>query len=110
MSPEIRLAEGSVPYASRLEALVDRHRALGDTTRMRLLGLLKESDRCVGDLARAVGLTESAVSRQLRELRLARLVRTRRQKRFVVYSLADADVCAMLERAMAPMNGEAVIP
>ena len=71
-------------------------RLLGDPTRVRLVDALSHGERCVCDLSRLVGLTESAVSHQLRLLRAARLVRARRTGRMAYYSLDDHHVVGLL--------------
>jgi DNA-binding transcriptional ArsR family regulator len=69
---------------------------LGDPTRVRMLDALTHGERCVCDLAALVGLSESAVSHQLRLLRAARLVRVRRAGRQAFYSLDDHHVIGVL--------------
>ncbi|XHX75897.1 MAG: ArsR/SmtB family transcription factor [Stenomitos frigidus ULC029] len=64
----------------------------GYTNRLRLLSMLAEQEMCVGDLAIALGMNESAVSHQLRTLRAMRLVSFRKQGRHVFYRLHDRHV------------------
>jgi DNA-binding transcriptional ArsR family regulator len=79
-----------------VQSVADIFRLLGDPTRVRLVDALSHGERCVCDLARLVGLTESAVSHQLRLLRAARLVRARRTGRMAYYSLDDHHVVGLL--------------
>lgn len=65
---------------------------LADPNRLRILSILAEQEMCVGDLATAVGMNESAVSHQLRILRTIRLVSFRKKGRYVFYSLLDDHV------------------
>lgn len=65
---------------------------LADTNRLRLLSMLAEQEMCVGDLAIALNMNESAVSHQLRTLRAIRLVNFRKQGRHVFYRLHDRHV------------------
>lgn len=65
---------------------------LADTNRLRILSILAQQEICVSDLAVAVGMTESAVSHQLRTLRTIRLVSSRRQGRYIFYRLQDDHV------------------
>ncbi|WP_442854708.1 ArsR/SmtB family transcription factor [Fischerella sp. PCC 9605] len=65
---------------------------LGDPNRLRILSLLAEKEFCVSDLAAALNMSESAVSHQLRNLRVMRLVSYRKQSRHVFYSLHDSHV------------------
>jgi DNA-binding transcriptional ArsR family regulator len=79
-----------------VQSVADVFRLLGDPTRVRLVDALSHGERCVCDLARLVGLSESAVSHQLRLLRAARLVRARRTGRMAYYSLDDHHVVGLL--------------
>lgn len=65
---------------------------LADTNRLRILSILATQEMCVGDLAIALGMNESAVSHQLRTLRAIRLVSFRKQGRHVFYYLQDRHV------------------
>lgn len=64
----------------------------GDPTRVRILHALEQHELCVCDLAALLGLTKSAVSHQLKALRLSNLVRFRKEAQVVFYSLADDHV------------------
>lgn len=65
---------------------------LADTNRLRILSMLADKEMCVGDLATALGMNESAVSHQLRTLRTIQLVNFRKQGRHVFYRLQDDHV------------------
>ncbi|MBF2028206.1 MAG: helix-turn-helix transcriptional regulator [Oscillatoriales cyanobacterium C42_A2020_001] len=65
---------------------------LADTNRLRILSILADKEMCVGDLAIALEMNESAVSHQLRTLRAIRLVSFRKQGRHVFYRLHDRHV------------------
>src|SRR4029453_6834792 len=79
-----------------VQAVSDVFKLLGDPTRVRLVDALTQGERCVCDLATLVGLSESAVSHQLRLLRAARLVRVRRAGRLAFYSLDDHHVAGLV--------------
>ena len=79
-----------------VDAVSDVFKLLGDPTRVRLVDALAHGERCVCDLATLVGLSESAISHQLRLLRAARLVRVRRSGRMAFYSLDDHHVVGLL--------------
>ncbi len=79
-----------------LQSVAEVFKLLGDPTRVRLLDALTHGERCVCDLAALVGLSESAVSHQLRLLRHARLVRPRREGRHAFYALDDHHVIGVL--------------
>ncbi len=69
----------------------------GDPTRLKLLHALEMRELCVCDLAALLGVTKSAVSHQLKALRIANLVKPRREGQVIYYSLADDHVGAILE-------------
>jgi len=82
--------------SATVNSVADVFRLLGDPTRVRLVDALTHGERCVCDLATLVGMTESAVSHQLRLLRGARLVRVRRAGRMAFYSLDDHHVAGLV--------------
>lgn len=73
--------------------------ALGDPTRLRLLAALQTGPLCTCDLAATLGVTESAVSHQLRGLRALRLVASERDGKMVYHRLDDDHVAALLSVA-----------
>lgn len=79
---------------------------LGDPTRVRLLDALAQAELCVCELAELVGLTESAVSHQLRLLRSLRLVRSRRAGRMVYYALDDDHIRTLLQQGRKHIEEE----
>jgi len=81
-------------------ALADTFKVLGDTTRVRILDALSRSELCVCDIARVVGLSESAVSHQLRLLRGTRLVRARRNGRQMFYTLDDDHIVGLFAQGL----------
>jgi ArsR family transcriptional regulator, lead/cadmium/zinc/bismuth-responsive transcriptional repressor len=86
--------------ARTVEALADTFRVLGDPTRVRILDALSAGELCVCDIASLVGISESAVSHQLRLLRGMRLVRPRRAGRLVYYSVDDQHILELLGQAL----------
>jgi ArsR family transcriptional regulator len=86
--------------ASAVVALADTFKLLGDGTRVRILDALSKSELCVCDLATLLGLSESAVSHQLRLLRSLRLVRSRRAGRMVFYALDDQHILRLFEQGL----------
>ncbi len=81
-------------------ALAETFKVLGDPTRVRLLDVLAQRELCVCDLAATVGLSESAVSHQLRLLRNLRLVRARRAGRRVFYALDDHHIVSLFQQGL----------
>ena len=90
-----------------VQAVAEVFKLLGDPTRVRLVDALSHGERCVCDLASLVGLSESAVSHQLRLLRAARLVRVRRSGRMAYYSLDDHHVIGLLHDTRKHVEEEA---
>ena len=82
---------------TRIVAVAALLKLFGDPTRVRLLHALELHELCVCDLAALLGVTKSAVSHQLKMLRLSNLVRSRREGQVVYYSLADDHVRAILD-------------
>lgn len=75
--------------------LSDLFSALSDPTRLRIISVLLEGEMNVGEIAARLGMTESAVSHQLRGLRQMRLVRSRKDGRQVFYALDDDHVAKL---------------
>lgn len=89
-----------MPDDTLLYDLADFFKVLGDSTRVRIMWALDSSEMCVCDLAVLLNMTKSAISHQLRELRRANLVRSRREGKIVYYSLADDHVRDVFEKGM----------
>lgn len=89
-----------MPEEEILYELADLFKALSDTTRIRILYLLLGREFCVADIEHALGVSQSAVSHQLRLLKQAHLVKFRRDGKNIVYSLADDHVYTMIAQGM----------
>lgn len=85
--------------SATVEVLAETFRVLGDPTRVRILDALAGGELCVCDIASLVGMSESAVSHQLRLLRTMRLVRPRRAGRQVFYSVDDNHILELMRLA-----------
>jgi len=81
--------------------LASLYKLFGDPTRVKLLHALEQNELCVCDLAVLLGVTKSAVSHQLKALRLANLVKSRRDGQIIYYSLADEHVKQILDMGFA---------
>ena len=89
-----------IPDEDTLYDLTELFRIFGDSTRVRILYLLFASEMCVCDMAALLGLTQSAVSHQLRALKNVRLVKARREGKTVFYSLADDHVKTIINQGL----------
>ena len=83
-----------------VDGLTEIFRVLGDPTRVRILDALATSELCVSDIAHRLGVSESAVSHQLRLLRSTRIVRSRREGRMIFYALDDRHVLALFRQGL----------
>lgn len=96
----VEKVQKSQPSEEHLYDLAELFKMFGDSTRVKILFALIESELCVGDLAQILNLTQSSVSHQLRLLKDAKLVRFRRDGKIVFYSLADEHVRTILHMGM----------
>jgi DNA-binding transcriptional ArsR family regulator len=85
---------------SSMDDLCQTFKALGDSSRLMILWALEHQEMCVCDLAALLGITESAVSHQLRLLRTLRLVRNRRDGTILYYRLTDGHVSELVRIAL----------
>ena len=90
-----RARSEAVP-AKELNRLSSIYKVLGDPSRLKIVMALRNVEMCVCDLAAFVGLTESAVSHQLRRLKDLALVKSRREGQVIYYSLDDEHVAELL--------------
>ena len=96
----IEKVTNNMPSTDDLYDLAELFKIFGDSTRIRILYVLFESEMCVCDIAQALNMTVSAISHQLRVLRSADLVRFRRDGKTVFYFLADDHVRKILGQGM----------
>ena len=89
-----------MPGEDTLYDLTELFRIFGASTRVRILYVLFEAEMCVCDIAALLGMTQSAISHQLRALKSARLVKSRREGKTVFYSLADDHVKAIINQGL----------
>ena len=96
----VERVRGQLPGEDTLYDLTELFRIFGDSTRVRILYVLFEAEMCVCDIAALLGLTQSAVSHQLRVLKNSRLVKFRREGKTVFYALADGHVRRIIAQGM----------
>ncbi|MDD6039247.1 MAG: metalloregulator ArsR/SmtB family transcription factor [bacterium] len=92
-----KVREG-LPDEEEIYDLAELFKVFGDSTRMRILFVLCQSQLCVCDLAQALQMNQSAISHQLKILKQARLVTSRREGKSVFYSLADDHVRSIIDQ------------
>ncbi len=88
------------PADEYLYDLAELFKVFGDSTRIKILYALFESDLCVGDIAQLLNISQSAVSHQLKILKDAKLVKFRREGKIIFYMLDDDHVRTMLSMGM----------
>lgn len=89
-----------LPCEEDIFDLAELFKIFGDSTRMKILYTLFESEMCVCDIALLIGASQSAVSHQLRLLKQANLIKPRRDGKTVFYSLADDHVRTIINNGM----------
>ena len=92
----LRLVKETLPEEEKLLDLAELFKVFGDSSRIRILFVLFEAEVCVCDLAEALRMTQSAVSHQLKILKMSKLVKNRRDGKMVYYSLDDDHVSTIL--------------
>lgn len=97
----IDIALSKMPKEEILYDLAELFKVFGDTTRVKILCTLFESEMCVCDIAELLKMTQSAISHQLRVLKSAKLVKNRKAGKVVYYSLADEHVIRIFDQGLA---------
>lgn len=94
----VEAVNSHMPDEDELYDLAELFKVFGDSTRIRILYVLFESQMCVCDLAEALHMNQSAISHQLKILKQAKLVTGRREGKSVIYSLADEHVRTIIDQ------------
>ena len=97
---DIEKLKQDLPEDEILYDLSELFRVFGDTTRIKILYTLFESELCVNDIAQLLGMTQSSVSHQLRILKTAKLVKFKRDGKQMIYSLDDDHVRTVIGQGM----------
>ena len=90
----------SIPEKNTMDHIADLFKGFADPTRVHILYQLVERELCVGDIAEAVQLSQSAISHQLRMLKQMHLIKFRREGKNILYSLADDHVKTILQMGL----------
>ena len=96
---KIKLSEEELLYD-----LGDFFKILGDSTRIKILSALFQSEMCVCDIAALLGMTQSAISHQLRVLKQGRLVKHRKEGKVVYYSLDDDHIKHIVDQGLTHIS------
>ena len=96
----VQQVKDNMPAFDDIMDLSDFFKIMGDSTRLQLLMSLQQSEMCVSDLANVLNMTKSAVSHQLKTLRVSKLIKSRKEGKTVIYSLDDAHVHEVLAKSI----------
>ncbi len=96
----INMLRNDIPADGTIERLSDVFKVFGDNTRIRILWTLFAEEKCVFDISQQLDMSQSAISHQLRILKQARLVKSRRDGKNTFYSIDDEHVKRIIEQVM----------
>lgn len=102
----LRIIDEKMPPLEELKDLADFFKVFGDETRLRILYVLLSSEMCVYDIASVLGMSQSAISHQLRVLKQMDLVKNRREGKTIFYSLADDHIVTILSQGLDHIEEE----
>lgn len=103
----VQQVRGQMPDESLTRLAADFFKAFSDKTRLRILTALAVGELCVCDIAALLGMTQSAISHQLRFLKQARLVASRKEGKTVYYTLCDDHIGVILRQGLLHVQEEA---
>ena len=96
----LKRIDEKMPPEEELQDLAEFFKVFGDGTRLKILYVLLSSEMCVYDIAAVLGMTQSAISHQLRVLKQMDLVKNRRECKTIFYSLADSHIVTILSQGL----------
>lgn len=96
----LKTIDEKMPPEEELQDLAEFFKVFGDTTRLKILYVLLSAEMCVYDIAAVLGMSQSAISHQLRVLKQMDLVKNRRDGKTVFYSLADSHIVTILSQGL----------
>ncbi len=96
----VKKVDEAMPPEEEMQDLAEFFKVFGDATRLKILYVLLCSEMCVYDIANLVGMSQSAISHQLRTLKQMDLVKNRREGKIIFYSLADSHIVTILSQGL----------
>ena len=97
---DLKIMQEKMPNQTELEKTAELFKMFGDNTRIQILLALFEGEMCVCDISDLLGMTQSAISHQLRLLRNSHLVKNRREGKSIYYSLDDTHVATIIAQGL----------
>lgn len=102
----LRTIDEKMPPEEELQDLAEFYKVFGDATRLKILYVLLSAEMCVYDIAAVLGMSQSAISHQLRVLKQMELVKNRRAGKTIFYSLADDHIVTILSQGLDHIEEE----
>jgi len=102
----VDLVNEKLPSEDEMADIAELFKVFGDTTRIKILFVLFESEVCVCDIAETLNMTQSAISHQLRILKANSLIKSRREGKQIFYSLADSHVYSIIAQGLDHIREE----
>ncbi len=96
----INKVDETMPPEEEMQDLAEFFKVFGDPTRLKILYALLCSEMCVYDIASLLGMSQSAISHQLRVLKQMDLVKNRREGKIIFYALADSHIVNILSQGI----------
>lgn len=96
----LKIIDEKMPPEEELQDLAEFFKVFGDATRLKILYVLLSAEMCVYDIAAVLGMSQSAISHQLRVLKQMDLVKNRREGKTIFYALADAHIVTILSQGL----------
>lgn len=96
--------KNEIPSQEMIDKLTEVFKVFGDDTRIKILWNLFDSEICVADIAEKTGMSQSAISHQLKTMKNARIIKARRDGKNTFYSLSDDHVKRIIEQVMIHIN------
>lgn len=93
----VELVSKGMPDEEELADLADLFKVFGDSTRIKILYTLFKSEMCVCDIAEILNMTQSAISHQLKVLKQAKLIKSRREGKQIIYGLDDGHISSIIK-------------
>jgi len=96
----LKLIDEKMPPEEELQDLAEFFKVFGDATRLKILNVLLNTEMCVYDISAVLGMSQSAISHQLRVLKQMDLVKNRRDGKTIFYALADSHIATILSQGL----------
>lgn len=96
----VRKVQEAMPEEEILYDLAEFYKIFADSTRIRILYVLLQAEMCVCDIGKILGVSQSAVSHQLRQLKQMKLVKYRREGKTIFYSLSDSHIESIISQGL----------